>query len=63
MVTPQLEKQFAERGVQLIQPVVGAHALNLEIIRGRKGEIEVVLGDGPWSQKGTRSQKGLMGLS
>ncbi len=48
MVSPALERQFAERGVRLIDPDQGVAALCDEIVRGRKGEVEVTIGDGPW---------------
>ncbi len=48
MVSPALERQFAERGVRLIEPADGVAMLMAEIFRGRKGEVEVTVGDGPW---------------
>ncbi len=48
MVSPALERQFAERGVRLIDPEQGVAALLAEIAGGGRGEVEVILGDGPW---------------
>jgi NAD(P)-dependent dehydrogenase (short-subunit alcohol dehydrogenase family) len=48
MASPEVQRQFAERGVGLISPAAGARSFDLELHRGRKGEAEVVIGDGPW---------------
>jgi acyl transferase domain-containing protein/NAD(P)H-dependent flavin oxidoreductase YrpB (nitropropane dioxygenase family)/NADP-dependent 3-hydroxy acid dehydrogenase YdfG len=48
MASPEVQKQFAARGVELIDPPAGSRACCDEIARGRKGEIDVLLGDGPW---------------
>jgi acyl transferase domain-containing protein/NAD(P)H-dependent flavin oxidoreductase YrpB (nitropropane dioxygenase family)/NAD(P)-dependent dehydrogenase (short-subunit alcohol dehydrogenase family)/acyl carrier protein len=48
MVSEEVRRQFAERGVQMITPEAGRRALDKEIRLGRKGEVEVVLGNGPW---------------
>ncbi|MGH8901538.1 MAG: SDR family NAD(P)-dependent oxidoreductase [Egibacteraceae bacterium] len=48
MVSDGLERLFSQRGVQLIPPELGTAALIDELERGRKGDIEVVLGAGPW---------------
>jgi len=48
MVTPELVQEFGRRGVRLIPPAAGSHFLDLEIQQGDKGEVEVVVGDGPW---------------
>lgn len=50
MVSPEVQRQFAQQGIHLISPDAGARIFNLEILRGRKGEVEVVIGDGPWNQ-------------
>ncbi|HTE59387.1 MAG TPA: SDR family NAD(P)-dependent oxidoreductase [Solirubrobacteraceae bacterium] len=44
MVTPEVRRQFAERGVELIPVDVGCRRLDEEIRLGRKGEAEVVIG-------------------
>jgi acyl transferase domain-containing protein/NADP-dependent 3-hydroxy acid dehydrogenase YdfG len=44
MVTPEVRRQFAERGVELIPVEVGCRRLEEEIRLGRKGEAEVVIG-------------------
>ncbi|MFA5112195.1 MAG: SDR family NAD(P)-dependent oxidoreductase, partial [Desulfobaccales bacterium] len=50
MVSAQVQRQFEERGVALIEPAAGARAFDLELRRGRKGEGELLLGEGPWRQ-------------
>jgi acyl transferase domain-containing protein/NAD(P)H-dependent flavin oxidoreductase YrpB (nitropropane dioxygenase family)/NAD(P)-dependent dehydrogenase (short-subunit alcohol dehydrogenase family)/acyl carrier protein len=44
MVSPEVRKQFAERGVELIPPSVGLLRFAEELHYGRKGESEVVIG-------------------
>jgi hypothetical protein len=48
MASAEVQRQFAERGVALISPSAGRRSLDLEIQKGQKGEVEVVIGDGPW---------------
>jgi malonyl CoA-acyl carrier protein transacylase/NAD(P)-dependent dehydrogenase (short-subunit alcohol dehydrogenase family) len=50
MVSTEMQKEFARRGVQLIPLAVGPRKLDMEILKGQKGEVELVLGDGPWGQ-------------
>jgi len=49
MVSPELRRRFEARGVRLIQVAAGRRALIHELERGRKGEVEVILGTGPWA--------------
>jgi KR domain-containing protein/polyketide synthase family protein len=44
MVSPELRKQFAQRGVVIVPRSVGRQALDQELCFGRKGEVEVLLG-------------------
>ncbi|MFO0891868.1 MAG: SDR family NAD(P)-dependent oxidoreductase [Isosphaeraceae bacterium] len=44
MVSPEVERQFADRGVVLIPPDVGCRMLVEELISGRKGDAEIVIG-------------------
>ncbi len=44
MVSPEVARQFAERGVALIPLDVGCARLDEELRRGRKGEVEVLIG-------------------
>jgi NAD(P)-dependent dehydrogenase (short-subunit alcohol dehydrogenase family) len=46
MVSPEVRKQFALRGVRLIPPGVGRRRLTEELRYGRKGEVEVIIGGG-----------------
>jgi malonyl CoA-acyl carrier protein transacylase/NAD(P)-dependent dehydrogenase (short-subunit alcohol dehydrogenase family) len=48
MVSIEIQKQFAERRIQLIPQAVGRRLLEEELRLGRKGHVEVVIGDGPW---------------
>ncbi|MCF6153686.1 MAG: SDR family NAD(P)-dependent oxidoreductase [Candidatus Brocadia sp.] len=49
MVSAETKRQFAERGVQLVSPRTGRRLFDEELRLGRKGETEVVIGNGPWS--------------
>jgi acyl transferase domain-containing protein/NAD(P)-dependent dehydrogenase (short-subunit alcohol dehydrogenase family) len=44
MVSPEVQRQFTERGVTLIPPEVGCRMLEEELRFGRKGAVEVVIG-------------------
>jgi acyl transferase domain-containing protein/NAD(P)H-dependent flavin oxidoreductase YrpB (nitropropane dioxygenase family) len=48
MASAEVQERFAARGVQLVSPAGGRPAFIQEIERGAKGEVAVVLGDGPW---------------
>jgi acyl transferase domain-containing protein/NAD(P)H-dependent flavin oxidoreductase YrpB (nitropropane dioxygenase family)/NAD(P)-dependent dehydrogenase (short-subunit alcohol dehydrogenase family)/acyl carrier protein len=48
MVSAEIERQFSERGVRLIPPSTGSQMLLKELELGRKGEVEIIVGDGPW---------------
>ncbi len=48
MVAPEIKKQFMERGIQLIPPSVGRYIFEQELRCGNKGDVEVVIGGGPW---------------
>jgi len=48
MVSDEVERQFVERGVQIIPPAAGRRILDQEIRLGGKGEAEVILGGGNW---------------
>ena len=53
MASAEVQRQFAERGVQVIQPQPGRTAFWRELSHGLKGDVEVVLGDGPWRAAAT----------
>ncbi len=55
MVSGQLERQFAQRGVSLIPPRSGSQMFDMEILRGLSDEVVVVVGDGPWGSVKTIS--------
>jgi acyl transferase domain-containing protein/NAD(P)H-dependent flavin oxidoreductase YrpB (nitropropane dioxygenase family)/NAD(P)-dependent dehydrogenase (short-subunit alcohol dehydrogenase family) len=48
MASQEVQRQFAERGVEVISPMEGPSLFDLEMSSGRKGEAEVVVGQGPW---------------
>ena len=48
MVSAEVRKQFAERGVVLIPPAVGLRYLEEELLFGAKGDAEVVIGGAGW---------------
>ena len=47
MVSSELQREFARRGVALIPVAEGQRWLEAEIRRGRKGEAEVIIGNEP----------------
>lgn len=49
MVSKEVQEQFASRGVQLIAAKAGRGSMMDELRFGGKGEVEVVLGNGPWA--------------
>lgn len=51
MVGESVRDQFVRRGVQLIEASAGCSAFVEELLAGRKGEPEVVLGGGPWGEE------------
>jgi hypothetical protein len=51
MVTPEVRAQFARRGVELIEPEIGRRRFVEELLYGRKGEVEVVMGGGTWLEQ------------
>lgn len=60
MVSAEVERQFADRAMQLIHPESGRRALIDELRYGRKGEVEVVLGGGPWSVQDKKPATGVV---
>jgi NAD(P)-dependent dehydrogenase (short-subunit alcohol dehydrogenase family) len=50
MVGDAVRQQFVRRGVQLIDAAAGSDALIQELLSGRKGQAEVILGGGPWGE-------------
>jgi NAD(P)-dependent dehydrogenase (short-subunit alcohol dehydrogenase family) len=48
MVSAELQRQFADRGIELISPSDGCLRLDQELRFGRKGEVEVLLTAGGW---------------
>jgi NAD(P)-dependent dehydrogenase (short-subunit alcohol dehydrogenase family) len=49
MASPTIQQRFTGRGIVPIQPRAGCQAFEDELRDGRKGDVEVVLGDGPWT--------------
>ena len=50
MVSAEVRKQFAERGVELIPPAAGLRRLEEELKYGLRGKAEVVIGGAGWQQ-------------
>ncbi|MBW1804057.1 MAG: SDR family NAD(P)-dependent oxidoreductase, partial [Deltaproteobacteria bacterium] len=48
MASEEVQRQFANRGVDMISPEEGPRYFDLEILKGVKGEVELVVGEGPW---------------
>jgi hypothetical protein len=49
MVSPELQREFARRGVELISIPAGCRLFDQELRHGTRGEPEVVLAGGAWS--------------
>jgi NAD(P)-dependent dehydrogenase (short-subunit alcohol dehydrogenase family) len=56
MVSAEAQRQFAARGIQLIEPQAGRWALDSELRYGQKGEVEVILGSGSWEATAMAAQ-------
>jgi acyl transferase domain-containing protein len=56
MVSAEAQRQFAARGIQLIEPQAGRWSLDSELRYGQKGEVEVILGAGPWEATAMAAQ-------
>lgn len=50
MVTPEVERQFRERGVQLISLLAGRRKVDEELRYGNKGDVKIIIGNGPWER-------------
>jgi acyl transferase domain-containing protein/NAD(P)H-dependent flavin oxidoreductase YrpB (nitropropane dioxygenase family)/NADP-dependent 3-hydroxy acid dehydrogenase YdfG len=48
MVSPEVRKQFTGRGVELLSPAVALERFQEELLYGRRGEAEVVIGGAGW---------------
>jgi len=60
MASPEVQQKFVERKVQLIVPEAGKELFMRELEHGVKGDVEVILGSGPWSHAPAREHsKGL----
>jgi NAD(P)-dependent dehydrogenase (short-subunit alcohol dehydrogenase family) len=49
LAEPAVQQQLIERGMHLIDPSAGRSAFHRELRLGRKGSVEVILGDGFWA--------------
>lgn len=58
MVADSVARQFAERGLTLIDPSDGRRMLDAEIRCGAKGAPEILLGAGPWDGATTPQKRG-----
>jgi hypothetical protein len=59
MVSPEIEAQFIERGVYPISPPDGRRMFAEELRWGQRGEVEVVVGEGPWRAMEVTHSSGL----
>jgi acyl transferase domain-containing protein len=60
MVSAELEKQFAQRGIELLPRTVGPKKLDEELRYGRKGDVEVILAGrrrDTWKAEGTEQER------
>jgi NAD(P)-dependent dehydrogenase (short-subunit alcohol dehydrogenase family)/acyl carrier protein len=48
MVTPEVARQFAERGVPLVTVPAGRHAIAHELLHPAGRDVRVLVGPGPW---------------
>ena len=63
MASAEVQERFAARGVQLVSPAGGRPAFIREIERGAKGEVAIVLGDGPWRAYAAAASTGTAGAA
>jgi NAD(P)-dependent dehydrogenase (short-subunit alcohol dehydrogenase family) len=56
MVSPELQKEFARRGIELISIPAGCRLFDQELRHGAKGEPEVILAGGAWSAPSSESR-------
>jgi NAD(P)-dependent dehydrogenase (short-subunit alcohol dehydrogenase family) len=47
MVTPEIQRQFEERGIPLLDPAAAVQALDRELVLGSADDVEVILGPVP----------------
>jgi NAD(P)-dependent dehydrogenase (short-subunit alcohol dehydrogenase family) len=57
MVSPELEREFAKRGVELIPIPTGCRILDQEIRCGAKGDVQVLVAGGVWGEQREIPQK------
>src|SRR5262249_7623615 len=50
MVSSEVQRQFLQRGIQLVPVDAGCASFESELILGPKGDAEIILGWGPWLQ-------------
>jgi NAD(P)-dependent dehydrogenase (short-subunit alcohol dehydrogenase family)/acyl carrier protein len=48
MASEEVQRRFKEQGVQIIPPPAGRRCLVEELLHGRKGDVEVILGNAPY---------------
>jgi len=48
MVSAELQRQFARRGIGLILPSDGCRSMDQELRYGHKGDVEILLTAGAW---------------
>jgi len=63
MVSAEVQKQFAQKGVQMIPQAAGPRLLDREIRFGHKDDVFVVFGEGLWSSSGVPGVYPLLDLA
>jgi len=56
MVSAELQKQFDQRGIELIPGSIGPQKLDQELRYGQKGEVEIIIGGGKGLAKAKEDQ-------
>jgi hypothetical protein len=60
MVSNEVKRQFAQRGVYPIPPDAGARIFDLELRKGNKEDIEIIIGDGPWRDSAVLAESSII---
>jgi KR domain len=63
MVSAEVQREFEARGVSLIPPMTGRHLFDQELHYGQKGQVEVILGAGPWGRSSSATASSSASIS
>jgi 3-oxoacyl-(acyl-carrier-protein) synthase/NAD(P)H-dependent flavin oxidoreductase YrpB (nitropropane dioxygenase family)/NAD(P)-dependent dehydrogenase (short-subunit alcohol dehydrogenase family) len=53
IASPEVQKQFQELGIELVEPRAGRRLVDRVVHHGRKGQVEILIGKGPWESEYT----------